>query len=126
MREIKFRAWSIEGRQFLHNISMLCDGSGWLSGFVWINGDEIHCDLKHPDDAVIMQYTGLKDKYENPIYEGDIVKIDYIDGGFVGEVCWCKLDGAWLVSVENYMLGTIKEAYREVIGNLHENPELLE
>lgn len=78
-----------------------------------------------------MQYTGLLDKNENEIYEGDLIEIlpewcdgDYLTKGFVGEVvfedgmyCVCG-DGQydWLnldeVTIDNYEL--------KVVGNKHD------
>ena len=90
--------------------------------------------------APVMQCTGLKDKNGTLIYEGDIVRVfyDHFDGNFterevVGPVVWeC---GTWIVKEEEvgWFLNQAPEydethwesAAVEVIGNIHENADLL-
>lgn len=80
------------------------------------------------DRETVGQYTGLNDKNGKRIFEGDIVEgVDYTseDGGY-GVVGFD--DGAFEVS-GNDCYGTFHENYWgkdfEVIGNIHDNPELL-
>ena len=109
MREIKFRAWNTV--------------SWHKPGMVYDYQDSIYVESIgfNDPDVPIMQYTGLKDKNGKEIYEGDIVEcgnmgegIVYYDvniGGFsvnLGTTFDCFIDYAELV-----------------IGNIHENPELL-
>ena len=77
------------------------------------------------------QYTGLTDNNGKKIFEGDIVEgLDFTaeDGGY-GIVTFD--DGAFEVvgSCDNIIVGTFHENYYgkdfEVIGNIHDNPELL-
>lgn len=120
MREIKFRAWDkIEGKMW--NPIVGHDGvlmaSNQLGGYVSfpVNQDPL------------MQYTGLKDKNGKEIYEGDIVKPEYHD--MPCEVkfgrCWFYLDGDFDVKSDD-LLGNYTDNNIEVIGNIVENPELLE
>jgi len=99
MREIKFRAWNPKTKEIIDNIFLV------------------------PGESTenVMQYTGLKDRNGKEIYEGDIVK----DEGVV-----FKKDAAF--QVKNYPLMNFfiegfedKKSKLEVIGNIHENPELL-
>jgi len=81
-----------------------------------------------------MQYTGLKDRNGREIYEGDIVKardvkVNGQDKFYICEVKW--MPTGWyamsykdLVGTEHYLSLNILET--EVIGNIYENPELLE
>lgn len=77
------------------------------------------------EDNEIMQYTGLTDKNGVEIYEGDIIKNP---AGAIGVVKW--VTARFEVVYTDSQLGKINwQLYSsgalEVIGNIHENPELL-
>ena len=142
MREILFR-----GKR--------CDNGEWVQGFYvradhhWhkngIHKDWIICGASanggwfalHNKYAVkaetVGQFTGLTDKNGKKIFEGDVIKIpdDYDEyghnageiyevyfffGGFRLKPKYSKARGYWLEDDETV----------EVIGNIHDNPELLE
>ena len=71
------------------------------------------------------QYTGLTDKNGTKIFEDDIAK--NIDGAFL--VCWEKEKCAFVMRFLEYPYETLylEEMWEdsEVIGNIHDNPELL-
>lgn len=134
MREIKFRAWHKE-EKLICQLATITFGSGaFLVGVK--PGENIYDDevLITPDDGrfckfdefELMQYTGLKDKNGIEIYEGDIVKeiISFPDFHreerykieYKGESFGCTCKGGGRYSIQ------FKEL--EVIGNIHENPEL--
>ena len=85
-------------------------------------------------EAILMQPTGLFDKNGKEIFEGDIVKVtdddertDFSDGGN-GTICGLDDLYMWYIDgqVQNGLFDINQEYYIEVIGNIYENPELLE
>jgi uncharacterized phage protein (TIGR01671 family) len=126
-REIKFRAWDNEENCWASAGSFLIDLTGELC---WNEA----CTVQPPDKFTLMQYTGLKDKNGREIYEGDIVKssndgkdgCDVWDGliskDSMSAAHGVKFDGFWSWEDEDSIYN-IK--YYTVIGNIYENPELL-
>ena len=129
MRKIKFRVWDKKKKEMKTCCpNYLVGGDGTLH---WQFGLQEPWPLIAREHEV-MQYTGLKDKNGKEIYEGDIVS-----GGFgippVGVRSVVEYDGsAFIVRTEkhNPKQATLKTAIEcldiEVIGNIHENPELAE
>lgn len=131
----KFRAWLKEELEMQDVLAFDVRGHSFLG----IEGTNVRvegwCDYFEVDkQAVIMQSTGLKDKNDVEIFEGDIVSVRNhpfqktessvgieIDGDY--KVSWNEYDLTWCAG--NLLLARIKP-YVTVIGNIHENPELLE
>ena len=122
MREIKFRAWHkkdgimrmVTAIDFVQSPPQVAIGNQGLDSRDWW----WECN------TLLMQYTGLKDKNGKEIYEGDVVKIPdrvlHIVGFRRGMFCWENLRPD-IPIVEN-----LEEHECEVIGNVYENPGLLE
>jgi uncharacterized phage protein (TIGR01671 family) len=136
MREIKFRGKRLD------------DGE-WVYGDYHRRAGGVHCIIAmEPDEqgkvvyivhqvnpATVGQFTGLLDKNGKEIYDGDIIRSDCGNGevrhlisffdiiaSFVAEMLpdngindYCTLSQAWILKYN-----------KEVIGNIHDNPELLE
>ena len=91
-------------------------------------------DEELPEDNsgfILMQYTGLKDKNDKEIYEGDIVKFNAIapmsdiPDAFIGTVEF--IECAFYVTYGKQGFYLFDECHQwEIIGNIYENPELLE
>ncbi len=117
MREIKFRVWDKNTKRMWYpvaydwrdNCAMMKDG------FLLYKSD-------------IQQYTGIKDKNNRSVFEGDIVKYDGIEDGkpyyCVGEIFWNEAYCGWRIREDVYM-PIPTTPWIEVIGNIYENPDLL-
>ena len=98
-----------------------------------IQTKQYYCQV---EKDTVGQFTGLTDKNGKKIFEGDIVKFkDYDKLPFVGEVKYIKEVAGFVVYVvcKNVYSSTILWAFvdinleqTEVIGNIHDNPELLQ
>ena len=87
------------------------------------------------DDSMFsepMQYTGLFDKNDNEIFEGDIVRISMRIGKHlttsIGVVRFDKIEVCFKIrnDLGGHYVTMFHASYFEVIGNIYENPELLE
>jgi uncharacterized phage protein (TIGR01671 family) len=111
MREIKFRAW---------HKSSVTNGSPYMDYILYLDNVGINDQIKIAEDKnwILMQYIGLKDKNDKKIYEGDIVQHDD------GDICVVDL----IIPISNIKddLFSWANLDYEVIGNIYENPELLE
>lgn len=85
---------------------------------------DFYPDFYEVDPSTICQYTGMKDKYNEEIWEGDIV--EYKEK--YGRIEWDDGDGMYLAVFDGWCVNfsQIWSTETEVIGNIHDNPELLE
>ena len=134
MREIKFRGKSVKNCEWLYGYLFprsLLEDADYLEPLWIASGFENECMAV--DTESIGQYTGLHDKNGKEIYEGDIVKFEDVSGYKDGcaSVIWHEDScGYYLENDDDNIYDTLYDftpSYQmEIIGNIHENPELLE
>lgn len=127
-RELVFRAWS-PSQQRMSAAFDLYDWAQWNEGAIESSIDEIR-------DPMFLQYAGLIDKFDRPIFEGDILRMNYwrrneIDQLYAtviivqitcqGGAFWFAGDGFTDCNWHYY-----NASDREIIGTIHQNPELLQ
>ena len=136
MREILFRGKAAEDEEFF-NVKQ----GQWLYGSLVIDeyADCLFVEDSSEEDIktscilpeTVGQYTGLKDKNGAKIFEGDIVRLenDYIRYILYSGVRCSFITMMYCNQLECYemcRLGEYSEHEIEVIGNIHDNPELME
>ena len=142
MRKIKFRAWDKDYKYMNHKVMVgnVWDEESYHAHMIWVDRKDVDYECEsgwmnfdEHSNIELMQYTGLKDKNGTEIYEGDILSTDldrpyliveFRNGAFMFQ---CHGNGKdyydfMATTGENYDF----TKYHEVIGNIYENPELLE
>ena len=115
-REIKFRVW--DNVDYMSKPFTLYD----------LMGSQAKIEFTH--DCIVMQYTGLNDKDGQEIYEGDVVENHYPEKtSDIYIVRFSLSDFGTRFEIVNHATGVNrwwKEATCRVIGNIYQNPELLQ
>lgn len=119
--EYKFRGKRDDTGEWVYGNLVRIIGNGFeechITSFTaWEDNDKV-------DPDTVRQYTGLHDKADKEIFEGDVVQC------WGGEYC----QGYWehstrdIVTSDPYLLVALSEyEHVEIIGNIHDNPELLQ
>lgn len=142
MREILFRGIWVHGNKEWIEGDLVRDSEGkpyivdskyvdyWHGEPIFVCEDE--CEVI---PETVGQYTGLTDKSGKKVFEGDIVKVydnfDYVgETLYVGTVQWDDTFLNWEIKTSEKIVWQLKNIpsvlYYEVIGNVFDNPELLE
>ena len=124
MREIKFRAW-VKDRKEIFEVILINYVTKKVTYLFERVGDLLNIRHEKFNDTELMQYTGLKDKNGKEIYEGDIFHIGSKKILYVVEWIDCGLKGRQIKNKSWIGLDYWKDDI-EVIGNIYENPELME
>jgi hypothetical protein len=117
VREIKYRAWEKSLKQMIPVDNIDFEKRMINTESAWRMFDEIQ----------LMQYTGIKDKNDKEIYEGDVIHCDgYLNLYAVWDeenARFAFLCTDWVVTQGQPIRPHISSYY--IIGNIYENPELI-
>lgn len=117
IREIKFRVWITDKNKMSDPFDLVGIEIDNFPGFNSFMGK-----VTYP----IMQFTGLKDKNGEEIYEGDILSYEFVNpvANYVREMKWEEgMTECCQSSFDGYCTDKIESS--RVIGTIYENPELL-
>jgi len=134
VRSIKFRGWHVVQKKMFSPEEMHADGLAVDPGgrnFVNVSGVSTKLNTYSDDTMIPLQFTGLKDKNGDEIYEDDLVKIidDSEEGLF--HCVWNEYHACFefrhvtQYKLNSYCLGGAAYQRIEVVGNVHQNPEIL-
>jgi len=143
-REIKFRVWSKKHSQWMNHCAVIDCNGNIGSRFIEVKpNQEIveHIVNLSPDENIIQLFTGLLDKNNKPIYEGDIVEYnskcdityskpgivsigEYFNGGGTDKIYHYGVRVKRLDMKDCYFGLNEKDKNYLIIGNIFQNPEL--
>ena len=126
----RFRAWDVLAEKMIDEILMISFVRKEIIGKFRDGSTSVPLkfeDKRNGEDVILMQSTGLKDKNGKEIFEGDVLGTK--DGLLNGVVEYRSDLGMWtnsLISYNNFERLCNVAGSREIIGNIYENPDLLE
>jgi len=121
MREIKFRVWDDKKKVWFRGYSETKEGLSLIRDFAFKGIFSELQGIYKISDLVIEQFTERHDKNGKEIYEGDIRR-----GGYVVKYLPDKASFMWVLQITKdtvFIRSICSED--EIIGNIHDNPELL-
>ena len=131
----KFRAWNTKSGRFAKDGELFLSIDSENYNLYSVDFDNFRLEN---DNYILMQYTGLKDKNGVEVYEGDLVSFEDSDGGYeyqdlvinTGIVEYGDLGFYFTnrvaVDMDDFYIKDGRCDEVEIIGNIYENPELLE
>lgn len=142
-REIEFRGKRLDNGDWLHG-DLIHDN--YQGCYIYPNDCTGLYKENEVDPDTVGQFTGMKDKHGKKIFEGDILLwtrksvhiegcpiqdfsdkcVIYYDNDKCGFRFRCKLDCGSCIGNLDFSDDRAKESYIEIIGNIYDNPELLE
>lgn len=127
MREILFRGKRVGFNEWIEGYYFQRKNNECVEGFVAAQMSECAAEFKPVYPETVGQYTGLTDKNGKKIFEGDIVSGFFNHEKVVGYIFYgsdasffIQRDGLFGIGLNN------ASDWLEVIGNIHDNPKLLE
>ena len=123
----KIRAWDKVGNEMINYIISI----NFVFGYITFDTENVINKKRYFDDIIIMQSTGLYDRHGVEIFKGDVVKIVYDGKLFIGVVVYDLEETDFKATNNredygnNFQYLTVEESI-EIIGNVHQHPELLE
>jgi len=123
--EIKFRIWDYENDEIVYGVG-ITPKSDTSIPYKMADSDESFENFSYYPKSVLMQFTGVKDKNEIPIYDGDVLYHPMQGKRKVYYPFMEHVASFGLRNIKNGMAGDLSDSHiYEIIGNIYENPELL-
>lgn len=131
MNAVKYRAWCIPEKQ-MYDVGTIY----FCHGGIKVEGTCVHIGngwatratgFDHVCDVVLLQSTGLKDKDGDEIYDDHVLRITTATHpkGKNYQVFWNKTLASWDLMGGGSLLDETVARLMEIVGNIHENPELM-
>ena len=138
MREIEFKAKEIGTGDWVYGYLVRIHEDDYRIvteddlNYAYTGGYDYDGSMTKIDKNTICQYTGLTDKNGNKIWENDVVEA-WSDGTMACGKVQQRIDGTWIMypawqnkTMWYFIPNEFGETTVEVIGNIFDNPELLE
>jgi uncharacterized phage protein (TIGR01671 family) len=130
--EIKFRAWDTMAHK-MEPVGEITFDTGLEVAIGNQNGKTRSVNVQYQPHIILMQYTGLHDKNGREVYEGDIVNVHRVVLSPGDRIGWVEYTAKYGYSIRfgnrscrQSDWANDEGAKYEVIGNIFDNPELLE
>ena len=129
---VRYRAWDVLAEKMIDEILMISFVRKEIIGKFSDGSTSVPLkfeDERNGEDVILMQSTGLKDKNGKEVFVGDIIKCTrgclhevYIEKEYGGTF----IGGMPAVYLKGLGEGYAWTEHEEIIGNIYENPDLLE